>query len=162
MDTVPEDRFIEEIALYFEDHGLPRMAGRVLAWLLICEPALQSMQQVGDRLSASKGSISTTLRMLMQLGLVEKTTSPAQRRDLYRLTPDFTERLLAMNLRRFIEFRKIAARGLSLLDGMSEEQRARIQEMHDLNLFLEHRFPSLVEQWHSEKSGSAVGQYEGP
>jgi len=162
MDTLPEDRFIEETALYFEDHGLPRMAGRVLAWLLICEPALQSMQQIGDRLMASKGSVSTTLRMLAQLGLVEKTTSSTQRRDHYRLATDFTERLLAMNLRHFIEFRKIAARGLSLLDGMSEEQRTRIQELHDLHLFLEHRFPSLVEQWHTERAGSAVRQYEGP
>ena len=38
--TADERQYVEEVALYFEAQGLPRMIGRILGWLLICEPAV--------------------------------------------------------------------------------------------------------------------------
>ncbi len=50
-----------------------RMAGRMLGWLLICDPPHQSMNAIADVLQASKGSISTMTRLLIQLDLIERT-----------------------------------------------------------------------------------------
>ena len=36
---IEEIHFIEDIGLYFEQMGLPRMAGRILGALLISDPA---------------------------------------------------------------------------------------------------------------------------
>ena len=38
MRYYEEKHFVEDISLYFEQMGLPRMAGRVLGVLLICDP----------------------------------------------------------------------------------------------------------------------------
>ena len=43
MRYYEEKHFVEDISLYFEQMGLPRMAGRVLGVLLICDPPAQSL-----------------------------------------------------------------------------------------------------------------------
>ena len=54
-------RFIEEVGLLFEQTGLPRMAGRILGWLLIANPPHQTTSHLTEALLASKASISTVL-----------------------------------------------------------------------------------------------------
>ena len=78
---------VEEWGLLFEQSGLPRMAGRVLGWLLVCDPPEQTAAQVVEALSASKGSISTTLRLLERFGLVEPVGRPGERRTYFRIAP---------------------------------------------------------------------------
>ena len=41
-----EQRFVEEVGIVFEQTGLPRMAGRILGWLLISDPPHQSTDQL--------------------------------------------------------------------------------------------------------------------
>jgi DNA-binding transcriptional regulator GbsR (MarR family) len=66
-----EKHFIEDISLYFEQMGLPRMAGRVLGVLLISNPPEQSLNDLCDVLQASKSALSTTARLLTEMGLIE-------------------------------------------------------------------------------------------
>ena len=67
--------FIEDISLYFEQMGLPRMAGRVLGVLLIAEPPQQSLNDLCEMLQASKSSVSTTTRLLIEMGLIDRVPS---------------------------------------------------------------------------------------
>jgi len=53
-----ETHFIEDIGLYFERLGLPRMAGRILGVLLISDPPAQSITDIGLNLIASTSSNS--------------------------------------------------------------------------------------------------------
>ena len=53
-------------AFYFEQIGYPRMAGPILGWLLICDPPVQSTGELADVLGASKESLSTMTRLLIQ------------------------------------------------------------------------------------------------
>jgi DNA-binding transcriptional regulator GbsR (MarR family) len=146
-----QQRFIEEFGLFVEGIGLPRMAGRILAWLLICDPPEQTMQELTTALQASKSSISTMTRLLIQFRMVERISLPGERRDYYRTPPDFWERWLEDSVNKIAEFRKMAARGLALLDGQPPEQRRRLQAMHDVYLLLEEEYPRLVEQWKQQR-----------
>ncbi|ALJ90802.1 hypothetical protein [Thermus aquaticus] len=42
---------MEEIALLLEGAGLPRMVGRVLAWLLAADPPAETLREIGEGLS---------------------------------------------------------------------------------------------------------------
>jgi DNA-binding transcriptional regulator GbsR (MarR family) len=147
-----QQRFIEEFGLFAEAIGLPRMAGRILAWLLICDPPEQTMPDLTEALQASKSSISTMTRLLIQFRLVERTTLPGQRRDYYRVPPDFWERWLEDSVNKIAEFRKLAGRGLALLDHESTQRRRRLQDMHDVYLLLEEEYPRLVAQWKERRN----------
>jgi DNA-binding MarR family transcriptional regulator len=153
MPTEAERHYVEEVAIFFESSGLPRMSGRVLGWLLICEPPIQSSQQLVEALEASKGSISTSTRQLMQLGLIERAAVPGERGMHFTITPDSWLRLLENRMASLTEFRGIADDGVALLKGAPKARRARIELIRDFYAFLEAEFPKLIERWHEQRRG---------
>jgi DNA-binding transcriptional regulator GbsR (MarR family) len=63
-----QKHFIEDISLYLEQMGVPRMAGRILGVLLIANPPEQSITDLVEALQASKSAISTSTRLLSEMG----------------------------------------------------------------------------------------------
>lgn len=149
--TAAEQAYIEEFGLYWEQMGLPRMTGRILAWLLICDPPQQTMPDLTEALQASKSSISTGTRMLIQFGFIERISLPGERRDYYRLLPHLWSRVLAEKRNQFNLFLQLAERGLALLDGADPQRRERLEEMHDLYAFMDREYPALLERWRAER-----------
>lgn len=146
-----EKRFIEEVGVLFELMGLPRMAGRILGWLLICNPAHQSTGQLAEVLQASKGSISTMTRLLIQGGLVERVSLPGDRRDFFCIKLGAWPALLKQRMGQITAIREIAGRGLKIIENQEPERRRRLQEMHDFHEFFERQFPSIIERWQTEQ-----------
>jgi DNA-binding transcriptional regulator GbsR (MarR family) len=145
-----KQHFIEEIALFFERIGITRMAGRMLGWLLICNPTHQSMNEIADTLQASKGSISATSRMLIQNGLVERFTLPGKRRDYYRVRPSAWLVVMKRMLDEIALMRELAEVGLELLADEGPESRARLDHMRDTFVFFEREFPALLQRWEEQ------------
>lgn len=140
--------FADEMGLFYEDLGLPRVWGRVLGWLLLCEPAQQSAEDLATVLHASRGSISTTTRSLVRAGLVERHTIRGDRRTYYQLRPGAWMSVLEGQVQTTKRMRELADRGLDLLDGEPAERRRRLEEMHDLTAFYEREAPALLDRWH--------------
>jgi DNA-binding transcriptional regulator GbsR (MarR family) len=144
--------YVEEFGLFFEQFGLPRTAGRMLGWLLVCDPPHQMMDELTEVLQVSKSSISTTSRMLIQSGLVEKVSFPGERKDFYRISDDAWVQAWSARNNQTVAMRQLAKRGLDLLPDDSPKRRARLQTMHDLYEFLEEELPKLTERWLKEQS----------
>jgi predicted transcriptional regulator len=143
-----EKNFVEEVGIVFEQTGLSRMAGRIFGWLLISDPPYQSSTELAEVLMASKGSISTTTRFLIQLGLVERFVIPGVRHDYFRLRQDALQRTIRHGLEDEIRmFRRLAEQGLELMGSESSVRRQWLGEMHDRYVFLEQEFPALMERW---------------
>jgi DNA-binding transcriptional regulator GbsR (MarR family) len=146
--------YVEEYGVCLETSGLPRMAGRILGWLLICTPPYQTSDQVAEALNASKGTVSTMTRMLIQLGLIEKIGLPGERRDYFRIRTDLWEQLMTQQLSEIAQMRAMAERGLALMQEASLDERQRLSEMYDLYSFFEQELPGLLERYRREKSFS--------
>jgi len=145
-----QSHFIEEMGLVFEQVGMPRMAGRILAWLLIANPPMQSSGALVEVLQASKGSISTITRMLIQIGLIERVALPGDRRDYFQIKPNAWSQMTQQRLTQIAAFREMAERGLGLVEGGPEAQR-RLREMRDIHAFWERELPRLHERWEEEQ-----------
>jgi DNA-binding transcriptional regulator GbsR (MarR family) len=140
-------RFVEEVGLWFERGGVPRMAGRVLGWLLVCDPPEQTMQELADRLGASMGSISATTRLLDQLGLVERNSLPGERRVRYRIRPDAWTRTVEQRIEQALSFQAIAAKGLALMEGLDPSRRDRLEVMPEWSRFYADELRRLLPKW---------------
>lgn len=101
MTTPGEVQFIEGMGRHFEADGVPRIGGRLYAYLLLQDEPC-SLGQLSDALSVSKASISTNARLLVQWGLVERVTRPGDRRDFYAPAADLA-RTLEIRLQRVRE-----------------------------------------------------------
>jgi DNA-binding transcriptional regulator GbsR (MarR family) len=139
--------FVEQLGLLAEQSGMPRMAGRVLGWLLICDTPRQSFGDLVDALQASKGSISTMTRLLVHLGLIERVSTPGDRRDFFELTPDAWTRLLRQRVAMIARFGDLAERGLPLLRHEAPRRRERLQDMVELYTWWERESTAMLERW---------------
>lgn len=146
--------YIEEWGLLFEQSGLPRMAGRVLGWLLVSDPPEQTAAQILEALSASKGSISTTTRLLERFGLLERVSLPGDRRTHFRVAPEAFTTMMEDKLRSVSTWKDLSARGITLLGGAGRRRTRRLQAVHGFYAFLEREFPALIRQWRKEHTKS--------
>lgn len=139
--------FVEDTSLVLEESGIPRMAGRILGWLLICDPPHQSIDDLAGMLQASKGSISTMSRYLIQWGLVERIGIPGKRRDYYRIKDGSWMSLFRQQLAMMSSLRQLMDRGLVLLQPEGDASAARIREVHDLCAYFEKEIPAMLDRW---------------
>jgi DNA-binding transcriptional regulator GbsR (MarR family) len=146
--------YVEEIGLFFANAGLPRMPGRILGRLLVCEPAHQSADQLAETLRVSSGSVSMAVQMLVRAGAVERHTVPGSRRTHYRLRPGFWLREAQEKARQAAEWRKLADRGLSMLADHDGERSQRLEEMRDMYAFLEQEYARIDRRWRERRSRS--------
>lgn len=143
--------FAEEVGLFFETGGLPPMAGRILGWLLVSEPPEQSAAEIGEVLDASKASISTNLRVLLQVGLIRRTAVRGKRGAFYEVLPDQWARMLEAKLGALTTFRRLAEGGLEILAAEPAERSERLREIHDLYVFFENEFPKVVARYRASR-----------
>ena len=83
--SVSEQAFLERFGRFWETRGGSRIAGKIVGWLMVCDPAHQSSAQLVDVLEVSHGSVSTQVRQLEQLGYVERVTFPRDRTSYFVL-----------------------------------------------------------------------------
>lgn len=144
-------RFIEEVGLMFELVGLPRMSGRIFGWLLICEPQQQSHSELADVLKASKGSISTMTRLLIQIGFIERISLPGDRRDYFQIKPHAWTQLTKQRIAQITAFKELAQRGIELMGTAPPRMKERLKEMRDIHAFWERELPLLDQRWDEEQ-----------
>ena len=160
VQQLEEKRFVEEVGIVSEQTGLPRMAGRILGWLLISEPPHQSTTQLAEALMASKASISTATRLLIQIGLIERLSIPGVRHDYFRIRSDAWQHMIKRGLEDEIKmFRQLAERGLEVLSEkalLTRSNQKWLEEMRNVYSFLEREFPLLLERLEQEHRRSEL------
>jgi len=151
MDPVQREvehkRLIEDLGILFDEMGLPRMAGRILGWLLMCNPPYQSAAELRAVVAGSKGTISTMTWLLIHGGLVERFGMPGSRATYYRIKPGSWSELMKSRMASVKAMRDLSERGLALMEGESPEVRGRLEEMRDFYAFLEQEVVPLLERW---------------
>jgi DNA-binding transcriptional regulator GbsR (MarR family) len=140
-------QYVEDVALYFEQVGMTRSAGRILGWLLVAKPPHQSMTDIVDALQVSKSSVSTATRTLLQFGFIERISLPGIRQDYYRMTEGIWKNSIRQQSELASAIRDLADRGLEIIADQPAEQKERLQEMRDLYAFIEEEIPLILERW---------------
>jgi DNA-binding transcriptional regulator GbsR (MarR family) len=127
-------------------NGLPPVTGRVLAWLLVCDPPEQTAAELADALGASAGSISAATRMLVGGRMVDRLRVRGERADRFRLRPDmWDEQIMDPGT---AQIRTLIARGLAALADEPPERRQRLEDLDEFYAWYQARAPRLVEEWH--------------
>ncbi len=155
--TPAELEFVERMAQRLAQSGLPRMAGRMWAWLMICDPPEQTAADVATHLRASRGSISGTARLLETAGLISRITKPGDRREWFRVPPSGMVSMMASQQPVISAYRRLMDDGLELLRDRPEHVRERLRETRRLYAFFEREYPLLLAQFEASEAGDEVG-----
>ena len=138
--------------------GFPRMAGRVLGWLLVCSPAEQAAAQLAEALGASAGAISGATGMLVRAKLVDRLHVRGDRADRFRLRPESWDEQLG-DQAQLREARALLAQGLAALADEPPARRARLEDLDDFYAWYQARIPQLHEEWQAYKRSRQRGQH---
>jgi hypothetical protein len=155
VDNVGVERFIEELGMQFElEAAAPRMLGRVLGWLLVCDPPEQSAAELAERLQASKGSISTATRLLLRMGMIERVRLRGERFDRFSARPEAWDEYLWRE-EQFSAPRRVLRLGLQALGDEPAARRARLEELDSIYAWWERRIPQLREEYLADRGAAA-------
>jgi len=142
-------RFVEAFGSYYAAGGLPRTAGRLIGWLMVCDPPGQSTSDLLKALGTSKSSVSTMSRLLEQVGLVDRYRKPGSRETYHRVAPGAWQMIFERRGVEIINLRRLAERGIAIV-GDDTDRASRLLEMRDAFLFWEREWPALMERWKEE------------
>ena len=158
-DITAERRYAEEAAVVLAGMGLPLATGKLLGWLLICDPPAQSGAEMAAALGLSKGSVSAGIRILEGSGLARRVAMPGRRGTFYEMTPDAIMR--AAGSEKFTYFRQLMDRGLEVVGGEDAPGAERLRLNRDFYAFLEAEVPKLIERFKLDRSKHERGQSDG-
>jgi DNA-binding transcriptional regulator GbsR (MarR family) len=129
--------WVERVATFYaEQYGLPPITGRILGWLMICDPPEQSAGEIAEAIGASRASITTNMRLLTATELVHRHTRPGERMAYYRVDDDAWEKIVRRKFASLASFRDIARDGMDLV-GADSARAARLRAAHEIYGWLE-------------------------
>jgi MarR family len=151
MNQPAIERFVEELGIQLElEAGTPRMVGRTLGWLLVCDPPEQSAAELAEMLQASKGSISTATRALLRMGFIERARFRGERFDRFRVQPEAWDEFFWRD-EQFKAPRRVFRVGLDALGDEPPARRARLEELDAIYAWWEQRMPRLREEYRASR-----------
>lgn len=148
------EQFIEDMGIILEQSGIPRMAGKIFGCLLLSRDKEMSTDQLLGQLKASRGSVSTMTRLLIQRGLIERAGRPGHRRDYFRIKTGTWSSILKAKMEELITLHDLIERGMDIVTQKEAVAYNRLREMHEFYEFFESRFPALFEQWENYQTQS--------
>ncbi|WP_203217964.1 hypothetical protein [Nocardia terpenica] len=130
MNEAEAMAWVDEVAEFFaRQEGLPPITGRILGWLMICEPPEQSAAEIAAAIRASRASMTGNIRFLLATGLVRKRIRAGDRTAYYRIDDDAWESAVRRRIAGMAEFEGITKRGLDLI-GEKTSRASRLHAAH--------------------------------
>src|ERR1700722_12927927 len=129
-DRAQIQNWVERVAAAFTQHfGLPPITGRILGWLLICDPPEQSAGEIAEAIGASRASLTTSMRLLTAGNLVRRRHRPGERTAYFRIDDDAWEKVIRQRIAAMASLREITEDALTLI-GPDTARAARVRGAH--------------------------------
>lgn len=142
MDDKTKSVYDKLVAL-FAGAGMPPSSAKVFTWLIVCEPAVQTAEDIRQATNVSAGGVSEAMSLLTKTGLVKRSRQKGERKYHYELVKDgFLESIRQRAIIAGVS-RDIANEGLVLLPGND-----RLAALGDTYGFLADRLPELIDEYH--------------
>lgn len=139
------ERFIEELSVFYEKNGIPRIGGKIMALLMTSADPL-SAEEIARILDVSRSSVSTNMKLLSLRRAVEQVSRKGDRLRYYRFSWSAWEQNILGQLRTFSDMRDITRRAIAGL-GEGHPTRGRLAELDGwIDFFMGH-YRNLLEAW---------------
>ncbi|HEV7719683.1 MAG TPA: MarR family transcriptional regulator [Iamia sp.] len=146
--------FADSVGRFFaRQYGMPPMAGRVLGWLLICDPPERTAAELSEELKASRTAIGTAVDALERSGgLVQRRRAAGERADRISVGLDVWDRSLDTP-EEYAGMAELCRTGLRLLgDDAPLERRRRLLETEAFSEFLVERTVAMAAEWREHRA----------
>lgn len=152
----PITRFIETLGAMWERNGLPPGAGRIFGLLLVAGRPLTGADLAGA-LQISRSSVSTDVRGLLALGVVDRTRVPGHRAGYYVFSPHAWEHVLASRGAEARRYRDLAEQTLREL-AAGHPGRKHLEELREWAEIFIRALDRMRAEWASRRGRVGAGR----
>lgn len=136
---------VERFGALLTEAGMPRMAARIFAYLIIDEADAATAGQLAVALRVSPAAVSGAVRYLVQTGLLERHRRPGARSDEYRLHADIWYETY---LQRTVLLDRWEDTLADAIEAIGPDRAGRsLRESRAFMAFLRQEMPGLLERW---------------
>ena len=146
---------------YARRFAFPPMAGRVLGYLLVCEPPAQTIAELSDALLASRSAVTGALDVLERIDTIQRSRAAGERMDRVRVDLSSAESR-GFDVTEYQELGDLAREGLEVLKDAPPERRATLLELEAFADWLVERTRELKKEWEAHRDAlRASGELPG-
>ena len=135
---------------YARRYAFPPMVGRVLGYLLVCEPRDQSIGELSEALLASRSAVTGALDVLERLHTIRRSRAAGERMDRVRVDLSSAESR-GFDVSEYQELGDLAREGIEVLRDASPDRRATLVEMAAFADWLVERTRALQDEWEAHR-----------
>ncbi|MFD9948731.1 GbsR/MarR family transcriptional regulator [Nonomuraea sp. NPDC059023] len=138
--------FRERFAQIMVEYGMPRMASRVYAALLVSDSGKLSAAELAERLEVGAPAISGAVKYLVRVRLVERGREPGSRHDFCRIHEHTWSHFVSQSDPMLARVQAGAEEGLALLGPDSPAGR-RLEETRRFFAFVREEIDQSMAKW---------------
>jgi hypothetical protein len=132
---------------YARRYGMAPMVGRLIGYLLVCDPREQSISELAEALLASRSAIAGAVNTLETLGLIRRYRAAGERMDRVCIDASSSQAMGFGDVSEYQEQGELAREGLRLLGDVPPERQELLLEWAAFAEFLVERLPVLAQEW---------------
>lgn len=161
MPTDSQLAFADHLGRYYvKEMGFPPVAGRVIGYLAVCEPASPTINELADALLASRSAITQAVVLLEGRGLASRFRQRGERVDRVEARVDAFTFEQELDSTSYVEQAALLRRGAALLPDDGSGRREALEEFAQLNDFLAERLPRLKREWLTQRTALRASKEE--
>jgi CBS domain-containing protein len=137
--TPAVERLMERLAEVTTELGVGPGVGRIVAYMLVCEPAAQDAEAVAAAAGVDPAETMGTLEGLVGMQLLDRVPVPGRTRAGYALKP--LEAMMDLRVAMLRRLNQALGEGMAGLGGEARERVGRVRDLYDR---LETEIPRLM------------------
>lgn len=145
--TQAQKELIERMGVFYEQHGIPPMEGRIMSLLIVCDEPELTFDQIRELLGISKSTTSSALNMLLLTKRVIYRTKPGDRKRYFASNIVQWQQSFTENFQKFFEVIKIMKEALAQRTPNTPEFNQQMSEFIEFTEYLSTEFPRLYMEW---------------
>jgi MarR family len=132
---------------YARRYGMAPMVGRLIGYLMVCDPREQTISELAEALLASRSAIAGAVNTLETLKLIRRYRAAGERMDRVCIDPSSPQAMGFGDVSEYREQGELAREGVRLLGDVSAERQELLLEWAAFADFLAERLPLLEQEW---------------
>jgi DNA-binding transcriptional regulator GbsR (MarR family) len=145
--TQAQKELIERMGVFYEQHGVPPMEGRIMSLLIVCDEPELTFDQIRELLGVSKSATSSALNMLLLTQRVVYKTKPGDRKRYFTSNIVEWQESFTENFQKFFGVIKIMKEALNQRTPNTPEFNGQMAEFIEFIEYLSIEFPRLYLDW---------------
>lgn len=150
--TDKQKQLVEKLGVATEKQGFQPAASRILALLTVADDPEITFEEIYETLGISKSAASNAINLLLNMGLIEYITKPADRKRYFRRAMEKWQITAKEEMKKVVELAEVLKEVLRQRPGNTVKFNNGLSEIIDFMEFLNKRIEDLFAEWRKTRS----------